>query len=39
MRVGNAFRNFRWVLAAAAYVIAFAAVLAAIVLFKTSFYW
>jgi len=29
---------FRWVLAAAAYAIAFAAVLAAIVLFKTSFY-
>ena len=39
MRSGNALGSFRWVLAAAAYVIAFAAVLAAIVLFKMSFYW
>jgi hypothetical protein len=39
MGSGNALGIFKGVLAAAAYVIAFAAVLAAIVLFKMSFYW
>ncbi len=39
MRRGNTFRIFKWVLVVAAYAIAFAAVLGAIVLFKTSYYW
>ncbi len=39
MRNVNTFRIFRWVLVVAAYAIAFAALLGAIVLFKTSFYW